>query len=132
MKKALLFCLTAAIVLQFTAACAADTTTPTTEEIQKAQAMRDLAIKAGADKISDEQIIALAAQSIPKEVTPEQRKQIEQAVICSHHKIADLSYKKPIEEFARFISDVNYQQEIKEQIDRECHLDQLNTIMDEK
>ena len=132
MKKTFLFCLVTAITLQFTAAGAADTTTLTTEEIQKAQAMRDLAIKAGADQISDEQIIALAAQSIPKEVTPEQRKQIEEAVICSHHKIADLSYRKPIEEFAKFISDVNYQQEIKKQIDKECHLDKLNAIMDGK
>ena len=132
MKKTFLFCLVTAISLQFTVAGAADTTTLTTEEIQKAQAMRDLAIKAGADQISDEQIIALAAQSIPKEVTPEQRKQIEEAVICSHHKIADLSYRKPIKDFARFTSNTKYQQEIKEQIDSECHLAQLNAIMGKK
>ncbi|MCK9175984.1 MAG: hypothetical protein M0O96_11995 [Desulforhopalus sp.] len=132
MKKALFFCLTAAIALQVTTAFTTDNTDPTPEEIQKAQTMRDLAIKAGADKISDEQIIALAAQSMPKEVSPEQRKQIEQAVICSHHKIADLSYRKPIKDFARFTSNTKYQQEIKEQIDSECHLAQLNAIMGKK
>ncbi len=129
MKRILFPLLLCLVVLRVSTGFSAETALPTEEEIAKAQATRDAGIKAGADKISREEILALTRQNIPEELSGSERKAVEKAVLCTHHKIAELTYRGPIEHFARFLADETYQQEVKQQIDKECHMVELYDIL---
>ena len=102
----------------------------TEEHIQVAEKARADGIKMGLDKMTSEQLkditrdLVKNREAAKRKLTEEEKK----AFACYGQKLMDMQFNSEIQEFARYLNDKECQNEINEQYEKECKVNELNNL----